>query len=363
MNMIKYTCKSVPCGVSDGEMTMNETTERKSMEEFRAGSLLTATVKCGEFEKHVNNIDNSDVREMVQAEYYYYSGRHKEAAQILVKYLNSDDLFVRSIAWLTYSFCNLTLGRVDETRKGIEQVTRFIDTFGSQSYDVSMQPMYVFLVNAANTLLDLQLEDVPRLGDYLRYLPEGIRVFGCYVMSFQAYLAGEYHKGTGIVDTCLSFAGEDYVVPTIYLYLAGAMNAMSVDNVSLAKHYFNRAYELAKVDGLFEPIGENHGLLHGLVESCLRKTEKNNYEKIIGITYRFSYGWRRIHNPMTGEDIADTLTTTEFTVAMLAKRGWTNKEIAEYMELNVNTVKSYMANVFAKLGITSRKELTKYMLK
>lgn len=330
---------------------------------FRSESLLTATVKCGEFERHIESIKDSSVREMVRAEYFYYTGRHDEAAEILEKYIDNSDLFVRSIAWFTYAFCNLTLLRVEETQKGIKQVSHFLRTFEEQNYDISMKPMYVFLVNAANTLLDLHLKDVPCLNDYLRYLPEGIRVFGCYIMSFQAYMAGEYHKGTGIVDTCLSFAGEDYVVPTIYLYLSGAMNAMSVDNVSLAKRYFNRAYRLAKEDGLFEPIGENHGLLHGLVETCLRKTERENYEKIIGITYRFSYGWRRVHNPMTGEDIADTLTTTEFTVAMLAKRGWTNKEIAEYMDLNVNTVKSHMANVFGKLGITSRKELVKYMLK
>ena len=90
---------------------------------------------------------------------------------------------------------------------------------------------------------------------------------------------------------------------------------------------------------------------------------RENYEKIIDITYKFSYGWRRIHNPITSENIADTLTTTEFSVAMLANRGWTNKEIADYMDINVNTVKAHIANVFNKLGISSRKELDKYMLK
>lgn len=60
---------------------------------------------------------------------------------------------------------------------------------------------------------------------------------------------------------------------------------------------------------------------------------------------------------------ADTLTTTEFSVAMLANRGWTNNEIADYLEVNVNTVKSHITSVFNKLGINSRKELNEFMLK
>lgn len=55
-----------------------------------------------------------------------------------------------------------------------------------------------------------------------------------------------------------------------------------------------------------------------------------DYKKIIQITYQFSYGWRRIHNPVTKEDIADNLTTTEFTIAMLANRGWTIRRCRLY---------------------------------
>ena len=93
------------------------------------------------------------------------------------------------------------------------------------------------------------------------------------------------------------------------------------------------AWRIAKPDDLIEGIGEHHGLLQGLIETCMRKEYPKDYARIIDITYRFSAGWRRIHNPHTNEDVADNLTTTEFTIAMLANRGWTNKEIAEYMDI------------------------------
>ncbi|MFQ7393198.1 MAG: LuxR C-terminal-related transcriptional regulator [Collinsella aerofaciens] len=38
--------------------------------------------------------------------------------------------------------------------------------------------------------------------------------------------------------------------------------------------------------------------------------------------------------------MADDLTTTEFTMAMLACRGWTNAEIARHMGVSPGTVKT-----------------------
>ena len=110
-------------------------------------------------------------------------------------------------------------------------------------------------------------------------------------------------------------------------------------------------------------IGEHHGLLQGLIEACLKSQYPDDFARIIEITHRFSYGWRRIHNPDSGEDVADDLTTTEFTMAMLACRGWTNAEIARHMDVSPGTVKNRLSGVYAKLGIGTRAELVAHMLR
>ena len=61
--------------------------------------------------------------------------------------------------------------------------------------------------------------------------------------------------------------------------------------------------------------------------------------------------------------MADDLTTTEFAVAMLAARGWTNQEIAQHLKISSHTVKRYISIVLQKLNICHRHELKKYMLK
>jgi DNA-binding CsgD family transcriptional regulator len=48
---------------------------------------------------------------------------------------------------------------------------------------------------------------------------------------------------------------------------------------------------------------------------------------------------------------------------MLAARKWTNKEISIHLDVSENTVKSYLASAFRKLGISRRQDLEQYMLK
>ena len=99
-----------------------------------------------------------------------------------------------------------------------------------------------------------------------------------------------------------------------------------------------------------------------MLEAAIKPAWPEDFRRIIDITYRFSAGWRRVHNPATGDDVADNLTTTEFAASMLAARGWTNAEIARHLGVSPNTVKSCISSVLRKLGITSRQELKGYML-
>ena len=333
--------------------------------------LMNSQLKKGEIRDFIDSIPDKVSKDMALAEYYYYTGHHAQSVAITSEYIKSDDFYVKASAWLLYLFSNLPLNRQEETKAGLDYIYSLLKSEGdigvkadsSAGNADSQQALLVLVVNAGNILFHLGIDKLPPVNDYLKLLPPGLKLFGSYLMAHQAYLKGEYEKGLGIVETVLSFEGETYLIPTIFIYLSGAMNAMSLNRVEKGKEYFLKAYELAKEDELLEPIGEHHGLLHGLIEICLKKSEKSVYERIIKITYQFSYGWRRVHNPIANENVADTLTTTEFTIAMLANRGWTNNEIADYMEMNVNTVKNHITNVFNKLGINSRKELNEFMLR
>lgn len=195
------------------------------------------------------------------------------------------------------------------------------------------------------------------------HLPEGLRLFASYVMAHALYLRGEYGRSLGMAENALIMKQGSYPISELLLHLAASMACMSLKDIDAAKTHFGAAWNIARPDGLIELIGEHHGLLQGLIEACLKSQYPDDFARIIEITYRFSYGWRRINNPDSGEDVADDLTTTEFTMAMLACRGWANVEIARHMGVSPGTVKNRLSGVYAKLGIGTRAELVTHMLR
>ncbi|HEX2118685.1 MAG TPA: helix-turn-helix transcriptional regulator, partial [Acidimicrobiales bacterium] len=54
------------------------------------------------------------------------------------------------------------------------------------------------------------------------------------------------------------------------------------------------------------------------------------------------------------------LTSAERRVARLAAAGHSNAEIARLLFLSVNTVETHLKRVYAKLGLSSRRELMTY---
>lgn len=325
--------------------------------------VMSTAFQPGECLKMIDGIEEDDVRKMAYCEYYYFTGQHDKAVDLTELYLNHSDPMLRLSACLIHTFANLSLNRINAANGGMTSLKMNLNQILTSKSDRKTTAMSIFVAMAARTLLHLPVGEIPPLADYLTELPKGMRLWGCYVLAHEAYLAQEYEKSLGIVQTCLMLSTEIYPIAMIYLYLMGAMDAMNLRQPDQAKHYFLEAWKLAQPDGLIEGIGEHHGLLQGLIETCMKNDYPEDYKKIIQITYQFSYGWRRIHNPVANEDVADNLTTTEFTIAMLANRGWTNSEIADYMGMTIRTVKQHLSSVFNKLNIENRGQLKDYMLK
>lgn len=67
------------------------------------------------------------------------------------------------------------------------------------------------------------------------------------------------------------------------------------------------------------------------------------------------------HTPALSQLAPPRLTPREAEIAELAARGMHNKAIAEQLVLSVRTVEAHLANIYTKLGISSRKQLREAM--
>ena len=313
--------------------------------------LMSSAFPLGRCIEFIESIDDVPQKEMAYAEYYYFSGRHEKAVEYAEMYLNCEDIMLKLSASLIYTFANLSLDRIHSARFGLERLKEYLKEAMLEETDKKTRACCVFVATAAHTLLHIPVGDLPPLAEYLSEFTKGMQLWGAYVLAHKAYLVKDYQRSLGIVQTCLMTCSKVYPIAMIYLNLVVAMDLMNLKETDKAKVYFMKVWEISRPDNLIEGIGEHHGLLQGLIETCMKKDYPEDYARIINITYKFSAGWRRIHNPDTNEDVADNLTTTEFTIAMLANRGWTNKEISEYLEITPRTVKQHLTCVFNKLVI------------
>ncbi len=324
---------------------------------------LNTPYKLGDAISSINKIADEDTRNIAFGEYYYFSGHSAKASEITEPYLKHDDLALRLSACWIYAYANLTLGRIKNTRDAIAMLRTT-----EQSIDETTPELYkalaVCVSTGASVLLHLPLPKIlSPLKKYIHIMPAGLRLFVLYVEAHHCYLNKQYGACIGIAETALALESELYPIPTIYLHLVATMGYINMKHLEPAKEHLLEAWKIAQPDDMIEAFGEHHGLLGGMLEAVIKKEYPEDFQRIIAITYSFSAGWRKIHNPDTGHTVADDLTTTEFAVAMLASKDWSNKEIGTHLGISTNTVKLHISSALQKLGISQRKELIQFMLK
>lgn len=310
----------------------------------------------------VESMEEGAQRDIAWAEYHYFSGQPERAIERAQPHLASDDAGARLSACLICSYAHLHFSQDDQALGGLAQIEGALRDMAGGSPQERAEASFV--AAAAAILLHLPLpQGMPDMEGMLPLLPQGLRAFALYVRAHALYLKRQYGLSAGIAEAALAMGGSRFPIPAIYLHLVAVMDYMSLKDREHAHDHLMRAWDLAQPDDLIEGFGEHHGLLGGMLESAIKPAWPAEFRRIIEITYRFSAGWRRVHNPVTGEKVADNLTTTEFASAMLAARGWTNQEIADHLGVSINTAKRHLSHAMEKLGVESRKELGRYMLR
>lgn len=324
--------------------------------------LLNSAFPIGGCHAHIETFKDSDERNLALSEYYYFTGHAETAAKITGSLLKHEDASIRLSAEFINSFANLSCAHLHLARFSLGLMKQSMEKGAQNAVTDEKRAFGDFAAVAISVLFHATNDKVQVDMDLIRNLPDASRVFAGYVLAHMAYLEKDYSRALGIADSALYISSKIYPIPLIYVHLIAAVALMNLMRVEEAKKRFAMAWDLARKDHIIEPFVEHHGLLHGLVEVMLKKDYPTEYQEIADKAQKFGVGWRKIHNPEMKHDVADNLTTMEFTVAMLYNRGWTVKEIAAHMEMSDRTVNNRIQVIYAKLGITSKKELGQFML-
>ncbi len=353
------TDRTIACegsmAMADADAPNAEPTRRIAM------PLLSTAFKPGECLTAIEQMEDSDTRNIALAEYFYFSGRSEKVAELVEPYLMHEDIALRiSARWLS-TYANLVVGKVAKTRESLDLITQMVERLNE---DTPIRER-AYAISASTGMSVLLHLPVPKILDslqtYIHMMPSGLRLFVLYIQAHHAYLCKYYGTAIGIAETALALESEVYPIPTIYLHLIACVGYLHMKHPEHAKAHFLKAWEIAQPDDLIHPLAELHGLVGGTLEATLKRMFPHDFKRIIALTYRFSSGWRKVHNSITGHTVPEDLTTSEYAAAMLAAQGWTNQEIADHMGVTENTVKSFISTTFQKLNISQRTDLKNHL--
>lgn len=322
---------------------------------------LTATAyEPGECLAHINSLSNEIEKNLYLAEYYYYQGDIEKSIEYSVQHLEEENLSYKLTAFVVYGYANFSLGRV----KTVMRLLRAVEDI-YEAEENKNDPYIINLFHLIKNIEDFILHrrqstfglSAYKMAGELKLFTEGIRLFGCYMISNSEYRKDDYSKALGVAEAAMCAAGKDYPIMKIYLSIMAAASNIAMKNREEAIKYMVQAWDIAKKDKLYQFFAIHYNILLGLVEAVIRKDDPKAYREIIEQATLLAKTHRANFNPDVSEELFESLSPMELVIAMLASKGWSNKEIANHMEISPNTVKYHMSVVFQKMQVLDRKQL------
>jgi DNA-binding CsgD family transcriptional regulator len=200
-------------------------------------------------------------------------------------------------------------------------------------------------------------------GDFSAFAAQA-RPDALYLRAKYFQCLGSYEEMLAVAQTALALCitEQGITVPEIYLRLMCAAACYSLERSGEAKDYLLDAMNICLPHGFVTPFAESVTALGGLVEQCLEQTFPDYFDTVIGQWGRTWKNWISFHNQFTKDNITLILTLREYHIAMLAARRVPYEKIAKQHCISVGRLKNIMLEIYSKLYISSRDELSQYIL-
>jgi hypothetical protein len=165
---------------------------------------------------------------------------------------------------------------------------------------------------------------------------------GLYVMTSVPYT----------LEPMICWANEkNTVMSEIYLRLTCAAVYHNYGNDEQAIRHIDRALELALPDKFYGVLAEYCRALDSLMEKRLMLVDAEAWNRVKQLYRVYNEGWSKLSGAVRGKNIITTLTVKQREVARLAAFGFTNKEIAEKLDMSISGVKQALLVVTDKTGV------------
>ena len=197
-----------------------------------------------------------------------------------------------------------------------------------------------------------------------------------YYLRFLNLMGKEYamgHRGTPDAQSkmeVLSYVAEPLIaqskkegalISEAYQRLITASSYHDLGNDAMAVRHLDIAIDLLLPDKLYMLLAEYRRQLDFLMDERISRKDPSAVAKVKNLNRRFLSGWTVLQKDVRGKAISNELTTREREAAKLAAYGLSNNEIADRLNISLNTVKQSLRIAMDKTGAERRSDLSKYI--
>lgn len=242
-------------------------------------------------------------------------GEAEASSEIAERYLTSEIMELRLSASMIYGYSNMTLGNLVAVQRGLEEIQECMKLAMRKKVSEETLAVCVLARYAGAVLLHLPTDGIPSLWKYSSKLPGRGATFCCVCNGTPFISEWRVLECIWVCQAALAMTREVYPVSMIYIQCMLAMCSINRKCIEDAREELMKGWNLAEKDNFIEPFIEHHGLLRGLLEACIRKSNPDMYRRITEGGLSFSRSWVSIHNPQTKGKVTNELSTMEFSIA------------------------------------------------
>ena len=238
-----------------------------------------------------------------------------------------------------------------------------LDEIANSRPEIAEKIQYVLEIERTDLFQEISIKDHTPEWIQKGKVPVAISVLGVPYIKFQQmryfFCSDKFEQCIGLGEALLN-GGHQYgllVKAIIGMYVA--FSYMTLGHIDKGISLFKESFPPLFKDKLYLVFTYFYEHMDGILDDYL----KENYPDDVGaIDKQMKQNLKgRIKFMHTFLDETNSLTQKELEVATLAAEGLQNKEISERLGISVNTVRTHLRQVFEKLEIDRRSEISKLL--
>ncbi len=194
-------------------------------------------------------------------------------------------------------------------------------------------------------------------------LPVKIRPITLYIRAKYLQSTRQFEAMLTVAQTALSLCESQQGITQmdIYFRVVCAIACNCLKRSDDARRWLLEAMNLALPHGFITPFAESIIALGGLVELCLKESYPDYYNAVLGQCKSAIKNWITFHNLFTKDNITLILSVREYHIALLVAHRVPYEKIAKQYGISVGRLKNIMLDIYGKLFVSGRDELSKYV--